>query len=86
MRTLADTSESALLAPSEALTRFNPYAGALLGPGEQGDDGRVRYGFRVGSLNLLIQPDTRSEVVEARGIAAIRIWLSVHRGHAGRNH
>ena len=31
----------------------------------------MRYGFRVGSLNLLIQPDTRSEVVEARGIAAM---------------
>jgi chemotaxis signal transduction protein len=71
MPTLADTSENALLAPSAALTRFNPYAGALLDPGLPRDDRRVRYGFRVSSLSLLIQPDIRSEVVEARGIAAM---------------
>ena len=71
MQTLADTSENALLAPSEALTRFNPYAGALPGPGLPQDERRVRYGFHVGSLSLLIQADTRSEVVEARGIAAM---------------
>jgi chemotaxis signal transduction protein len=71
MPTFADTSENALLAPSEALTRFDPYAGALLGPGQSGDARRVRYGFRVSSLSLLIQADTRSEVVEARGIAAM---------------
>jgi chemotaxis signal transduction protein len=71
MRTLADLDKNALLTPSEALTRFNPYAGALLDPGQPGDERRVRYGFRVGSVNLLIQPDTRSEVIEARGIAAM---------------
>jgi len=61
----------AILAPSEALTRFTPPAGALLGPTLAREEQRVRYGFRVSSLGLLIKLDTGSEVVEARAIAAM---------------
>jgi chemotaxis signal transduction protein len=61
----------ALLAPSAALTRFVPPAGALLGPAQGRDERQVRYGFRVGSLGLLIQVNTGSEVIDARGIALL---------------
>src|SRR5882672_684042 len=61
----------AILAPSEALTRFTPPAGALLWPTLAREERRVRYGFRVSSLGLLIKLDTGSEVVEARAIAAM---------------
>jgi len=60
-----------MLAPSEALTRFAPPAGALLGPVQARDEQTARYGFRVSSLGLLIKPGTGSEVVEARGIAPL---------------
>ena len=60
-----------MLAPSAALTRFAPPAGALLGPKLAREEQRVRYGFRVSSLGLLIKLDTGSEVVEARAIAAM---------------
>jgi len=71
MPSQAVLDEPDLLAPSEALTRFAPPAGALLGPVQLRDDEVARYGFRVSSLGLLIQPGTGSEVVEARGIAAL---------------
>jgi len=61
----------AMLVPSAALTRFAPPAGALLGPTLARDEQRVRYGFRVSSLGLLIKLDTGSEVVEARAVAAM---------------
>jgi len=60
-----------MLAPSVALTRFAPPAGALLGPVLARTEQRVRYGFRVSSLGLLIKLDAGSEVVEARGIASM---------------
>lgn len=60
-----------MLAPSEALTRFAPPTGALLGPVQLREEQTARYGFRVSSLGFLIKPGTGSEVVEARGIAPL---------------
>lgn len=71
MHTQTATSPAALLAPSAALTRFAPPAGALLGPAQVRDERQARYGFRVSSLGLLIKVGTGSEVVEARGIAVL---------------
>jgi chemotaxis signal transduction protein len=71
MHTQAGLDEHATLAPSEALTRFAPPSGVLLGPVQVRDEQTARYGFRVSSLGLLIQPGTGSEVVDARAIAAL---------------
>lgn len=71
MHAQTTTRTTALLAPSAALTRFAPPAGALLGPAQVRDERQVRYGFRVSSLGLLIAVNTGSEVVEARGIALL---------------
>jgi chemotaxis signal transduction protein len=71
MQAQAELDGSALLAPSAALTRFVAPIGALLGPVQARKEQTVRYGFRVSSLGLLIKPGTGSEVVEARGIAAM---------------
>ena len=71
MQTQNDADRSGLLAPSAALTRFAPPAGALLEPTRARTEQRVRYGFRVSSLGLLIRLNTGSEVVEARAIAAM---------------
>jgi chemotaxis signal transduction protein len=67
--TVADSC--ALLAPSTALTRFAPPAGMPLAPVQARDEQAVRYGFRASSLGLLIRPGTGSEVLDARGIAAL---------------
>lgn len=71
MQTPAELDQPAMLAPSAALTRFAPQAGALLGPVQARNEQSVRYGFRISSLGLLIKPGTGSEVVEARAIAAM---------------
>ena len=71
MQAQAELDGSATLAPSAALTRFVPPMGALLGPVQARKEQTVRYGFRVSSLGFLIRPGTGSEVVEARGIAAM---------------
>lgn len=58
------------LTPSQALTRFRLSGG--LAPGQSGSRAeRVRYGFRVGSLNFLVEPQTVSEVIAMVPIAAI---------------
>jgi chemotaxis signal transduction protein len=71
MQAQAELDGSAVLAPSAALTRFVAPIVALLGPVQARKEHAVRYGFRVSSLGLLIKPGTGSEVVEARGIAAM---------------
>jgi twitching motility protein PilI len=51
------------LKPSEALTRFTPTSDSAIvtAPSE---DSRVRFGFRVGGLRLLIQQDSTSELID----------------------
>lgn len=51
------------LSPSHALGRFQHPAGTA-GVGQRVRPEAVRYGFRVGSLNLLIKPRTGSEVIK----------------------
>jgi twitching motility protein PilI len=55
------------LNPSAALNRFKPPRGATIGiaPVERQ---RARYGFRVGSIGLLVGQDTVSEVVEQTSV------------------
>jgi len=65
--------------PTEALTGFAPPTGFALGTVERRKTAAARYGFRTGSLNLVIPRETGSEVVEARGIAALPgadAWLA----------
>lgn len=71
MQTTSTEAERARLAPSAALTRFQPPAGTLLGAEAVREEPQVRYGFRVSSLGLLIRPGTGSEVVDARAIATL---------------
>ena len=58
------------LAPSEALTQFDPPEGLLLGDSPVAQD-EVRYGFRAAGLAFLIPARQGSEVVPMPGIAAI---------------
>lgn len=51
------------LNPSAALNRFKPPRGVATGIKPVGRE-RVRYGFRVGGIGLLIDQDTVSEIVE----------------------
>jgi chemotaxis signal transduction protein len=60
---LTALSESDRLSPTAALSRFRPSANSRLrGKTRQLD--QARYGFRVGTLGLLIQERTLSEVIE----------------------
>ncbi len=52
-----------LLRPSEALNRFHLPVGAL-GPTQSGRDEIIRYGYRVGSFNILIPEKILSELVD----------------------
>jgi twitching motility protein PilI len=51
------------LNPSAALSRFKPPRGVATGIKTVGRE-RVRYGFRVGSIGMLIDQDTVSEIME----------------------
>ncbi len=50
------------LAPSEALTLFNPAKN--LQPSLTNNIQEIRYGFQINNLHLLISPSTVSEVIE----------------------
>jgi twitching motility protein PilI len=58
------------LPPSAALGRFQPRQSVVLGRTKREEE-RVRYGFRIGSLGLLIKPGTGSEVLPMVPISAI---------------
>ncbi len=60
------------LPPSAALAHFEPPEGTqLTASGEARKEVRARYGFRVGELGLLINPDTGSEVLAMPAVAAL---------------
>lgn len=66
------------LSPSVALNRFNLPQGSIIDIAHQ-ENQRVRYGFRIGDLGLLIGVDTVSEVLENIPIFSIPRtpeWLS----------
>lgn len=66
------------LSPSAALNRFNLPQGSVIDIVHQKDQ-RVRYGFRIGDLGLLIGTDTVSEVLDNTPIFPIPrtpTWLS----------
>lgn len=52
------------LSPSAALRRFNPPSGMTVGTVAAVERQRVRYGFRIGDIGLLIGQDTSSELLE----------------------
>jgi len=52
-----------LLAPSAALSNFNPEKGSVIGLKPRFRE-RVRYGFYIDNLGFLIEKDTMSEIVE----------------------
>ncbi|EXJ14499.1 chemotaxis protein CheW [Imhoffiella purpurea] len=56
--------------PSEALNRFQPLGNVLLAraDAQQADD---RYGFRISSLGLMVQPRTLTELIPMTPIVAI---------------
>ena len=56
------------LSPSEALNRFHPPEGALMGGPSAAAAQSVRFGFCVGQLRLLIEPSTLSEVIRRPSI------------------
>lgn len=58
------------LSPTQALTRFRLREDSAGDPARTSGQ-RVRYGFRVGALNLLIKPRTGSEVIGMQPITAI---------------
>ncbi len=60
------------LPPSVALAHFEPPAGEQLMPaGEQRIEARARYGFRIGELGLLVNPEVGSEVLAMPAISAL---------------
>jgi chemotaxis signal transduction protein len=66
------------LSPSAALNRFDLPQGSVVDIAHQ-EEQRVRYGFRIGDLGLLIGADTVSEVLEKTPIFPIPrtpAWLS----------
>jgi len=56
--------------PTAALGRFAPPED-LLGAGPDSLTERSRYGFRIGSLSLLIKPETGSEVIRMQAISTL---------------
>ena len=73
MPDLPTNSESATdewLLPTAALARFTPPED-LLGAGPEQLTERSRYGFRIGSLSLLIKPETGSEVIRMQAISTL---------------
>jgi twitching motility protein PilI len=58
------------LTPGDALNRFAPPEGVSFVTSEKRPE-RVRYGFRIGDLGLLINPDTGSEALPMLPIFSI---------------
>lgn len=74
MDTFEDTShkESAWLSPEDALAFFEPPEGVNLSATTQVQQQvRARYGFKIGDLGLLINPDVGSEVLSMPQIATL---------------
>jgi twitching motility protein PilI len=72
------TGSDKWLSPSIALNRFNPPADTAIKI-QQTKSRRMRYGFRVGHVGLLISSNTVSEVIEKATICPIPhtpSWLS----------
>ncbi|MFD2113186.1 chemotaxis protein CheW [Thiorhodococcus fuscus] len=67
---LQKNPETEWLLPTEALSRFRLPEGTSFDQARQPQQ-QVRYGFRVGSLNLLIKPRAASEVIAMAPVAAI---------------
>lgn len=57
------------LSPTAALGRFTP--DDLFGAGPERLTERSRYGFRIGSLSLLIKPETGSEVIRLQAVSTL---------------
>ena len=68
--THAGAAADAWLLPSIALGRFTPPED-LLGAGPEERAERSRYGFRIGSLSLLIGHDTGSEVIRMQAVSTL---------------
>ncbi len=66
-----DENANGLLTPGAALAAFEPPEGMHLATAQPRPEGRLRYGFRVGTLGLLIPPETKSEVLAAPQITAL---------------
>lgn len=69
-KVMLEDDERRWLTPSEALTRFAP-SGDLAVATSPSEDTRVRFGFRIGGLRLLIEQDSTSEIVEQGAIHSI---------------
>lgn len=78
----AHRMEADWLPPAAALAYFEPPPGAHIAAARHAriEEKRVRYGFRVGSLGLLIDPDAGSEVLP---IPAMAILPGAPPGFAG---
>jgi twitching motility protein PilI len=60
------------LPPGAALAHFEPPEGAqLMSGGEERVEVHARYGFRIGELGLLVNPDTGSEVLALPAVSAL---------------
>ncbi len=65
-------TESVWLSPDDALTFFEPPEGVTLTAATQVQQQvRARYGFRIGDLGLLINPDVGSEVLSMPQVATL---------------
>jgi len=69
----AHNMEADWLPPVAALAYFEPPPGAHLVAAQhaRAEEKRARYGFRVGGLGLLIDPDAGSEVLPMPAVAAL---------------
>jgi twitching motility protein PilI len=68
----ASTAAADWLAPSAALAHFEPPEGVhLTMSAPVREEARARYGFRIGELGLLINPDTGTEVLAAPQITPL---------------
>ncbi len=60
------------LSPTAALAQFEPAEGVQLAvTGQARKETRARYGFRIGELGLLIDPDTGSEVLSVPQVTSL---------------
>lgn len=66
---LGQAEPSGWMPPSEALNQLQPVGGVFAQAETQG--ARGRYGFRIGSLGLLVPPRTLSEVIAMTPIVSI---------------
>jgi twitching motility protein PilI len=78
MNEKSETIPRRWLSPSAALNRFKPPHGIVTGIAPAERQRRARYGFRIGSIGLLIGQDTSSEVLEQTSIYPLPnapVWL-----------